>query len=461
MAISEVELIKASVRLAETHKPLVLVILLACVLAGTGATSLAAEARDAGDGEPATPGIPVVKTIGELYRVPTTVLPRGGRAKIALAEGGAEAGPWRLVLCLSLAKRGEKDAWQKRPADRWLGAPQRIGPICFTVDDPEGVELRLNVSQLWGETATLDDALFIGAVDAAWPGAYRIRVQTVDGALLAEQTFRVARAEDRAEDARMRPRYWVTVHEVAAEQPRQQLQAVALEEGERDTPIVGSMTRTAYAARPRFGEGQAVMFLSSKIDRRRLADQPIPGQIPFDYRGLLAAVEADEQPDSAQDEAEARATDPPTPALKLALDQERAMLVLTAPEPMRGNPQTHCLARWWVNGKPIAAPDAEHLQKSVGLVGLETLPARRFELELAIPRFVQAKAGDRIGVQLLYCPEGVRRILPRFGVKPAEELKDASTLTDQVLCAPLRSNRVTFKATEAMLEEDHVEDTER
>jgi hypothetical protein len=94
----------------------------------------------------------------------------------------------------------------------------------------------------------------------------------------------------------------------------------------------------------------------------------------------------------------------------------------------------HLLARWWVNGEPfIPAQVAEFPGDENGRI----TRGRRLRVALDFdPRRLDAKRGDRIGLQLLYCPHGWEWVTSGVemlrAVPMQEDFHDISRLSNRV-----------------------------
>jgi hypothetical protein len=100
------------------------------------------------------------------------------------------------------------------------------------------------------------------------------------------------------------------------------------------------------------------------------------------------------------------------------------------------------LWRFWVNGRPFVPDEVEEIFKAAEKQ--QTRLARRLRLELRdVPPILKAKSGDRIGVQLLWCPDGWERtgLRERLLRKTAERDR-----RDEVDCRPRLTERVEFVA---------------
>jgi hypothetical protein len=97
-------------------------------------------------------------------------------------------------------------------------------------------------------------------------------------------------------------------------------------------------------------------------------------------------------------------------------------------------PDWHFLTRWWVNGRPFIPKEMGSLLDQNGRV----IMGKVLELRLALdPAKIGAKPGDRIGLQLLHCPQGWT-----LAAGVMEQLADLS----RDLPLPRLTNRIDFVA---------------
>jgi len=86
---------------------------------------------------PAARTIADVETLQELQSVEPIHVDKRWAVRVGLADGGADAGPWKLLYCLADFPP-EKNAEPALPplASELSGAMGSLGPVLFTVDDP-------------------------------------------------------------------------------------------------------------------------------------------------------------------------------------------------------------------------------------------------------------------------------------------------------------------------------------
>lgn len=207
------------------------------------------------------------------------------------------------------------------------------------------------------------------------------------------------RREGRGPDAQKRLSRW-TAEE--AGDLRLFTRLVALGEGRVCEVRLGGSTATVTAAEPAF---HTFFELGPSGDRRlavRSRRPELPGEITH-----VAAVDRD-VPRTLALPVELPGTPSPGMALSAALGDvptlsgDTLCLDVMAPHAIVvSHEPSHWLARWWVNGRPVAAdPEADVF--GLSLSG-KVLEADQLTLEVAFdPAALGAAPGDRIEVQLLY-----------------------------------------------------------
>jgi len=99
-------------------------------------------------------------------------------------------------------------------------------------------------------------------------------------------------------------------------------------------------------------------------------------------------------------------------------------------------PEDYYLTRWWVNDKPVILEpnkDIQELQK-VGAMRMGEQMRLRWKIDWAL---LGAKSGDRVALQVMYCPAGVRKVL-----QEGTEMRMAPIL--EFGQKPVVSNRTEF-----------------
>jgi hypothetical protein len=106
------------------------------------------------------------------------------------------------------------------------------------------------------------------------------------------------------------------------------------------------------------------------------------------------------------------------------------------------------LARWWVNGEPIAAPPAKHMGlKEARLLRMTKEIRVRFGLPATLG---QLKSGDRVALQVLYTPKDLEPVFD--GLEQKQQQMQLQSVQGEANCL-LPSNRIEFVISEQMLRE--------
>jgi hypothetical protein len=115
-------------------------------------------------------------------------------------------------------------------------------------------------------------------------------------------------------------------------------------------------------------------------------------------------------------------------------------------------PADGLLARWWVNGRPVAAALAQdRLQEQQPvdkLLRALRQPPAPLRIPAALPQTLgPVKPGDKVALQVMYCPAGFKEL----GVLARrQELEKSGADCFLPAFQPLLSNRLEFEATKAM-----------
>ncbi len=131
-----------------------------------------------------------VKTLEDLQNVETIRVNKRWAVRLGLSEGGKDAGPWKLLYCLAdVPPQKNTDPLLPSPESEVSGEMGPLGPVMFTVDDPQVLQKSLQPAM--GEVMTENGLVYCAAIPTAWKGTYRIRVWTWDKRLLAERVLSV------------------------------------------------------------------------------------------------------------------------------------------------------------------------------------------------------------------------------------------------------------------------------
>jgi hypothetical protein len=350
-----------------------------------------------------------VKTLEDLQNVETIHVNKRWAVRLGLSDGGKDAGPWKLLYCLAdFPSVKNTDPALPPPASELSGVMGSLGPVMFTVDDPEVLQKSLQPAA--GEVMTENGLVYCAAIPTAWKGTYRIRVWTWDKRLLAERVISVDQPASN---------YWQDLVGSELYPPTIRPGPYALAGPSAAYP---SYEREVIWSLPR-GEAQPLKGQATAL----------PGQIPAGNGMYLEKTLGQEIPKKA---------DRPNP-LKLSI--AAGCLHIDAPVEKMENPSGHhLLARWWVNGKPVPPnpPQNENYRASG-----PTYPAKSFSFPLTLPGHLGAKAGDKVTLQVLYCPLGFEYLRAerfRNSERPRQSPETPWRL-------PLLSEPLEFVATSAML----------
>ena len=349
-----------------------------------------------------------VKTLEDLQNVETIHVNKRWAVRLGLSDGGKDAGPWKLLYCLAdFPSVKNTDPALPPPASEVSGVMGSLGPVMFTVDDPQVLQKSLQPAA--GEVMTENGLVYCAAIPTAWKGPYRIRVWTWDKRLLAE---RVISVDEPA------PNYWQDLVGSELYPPTIRPGPYALVGPSAAYP---SYEREVIWNLPR-GEAQPLKGQATAL----------PGQIPAGNGMYLEKTLGREIPKEA---------DRPNP-LNISIAAGR--LHIDAPVEMENPSGHHLLARWWVNGKPVMPnpPQNENYRASG-----PRYPAKSFLFPLTLPGHLGAMAGDKVTLQVLYCPLGFEYLRPerfRNSERPGQSLGTSWRL-------PLLSEPLEFVATSAML----------
>jgi len=363
------------------------------------------------------PEIARVSTFAELKAVDPVVLAEGWEIRLGLSDSGPDGGPWKLLYCLErYADVAETDESRGIRETEFPTTP--IGPVRFSVDDPDSPPGERYASLAGQEHGFGRDALYCALIPTAWRGDYRIRVYANDGRILRQTILRVEES---------RPSYWIPF---AAEQDM--TEGSGDNDGESPAEVPDDEVTASY---PRIS-GSNCIWLCARAPEG-VDGEPLPGRLPGPgAKSLFDLPEENGKWGSCP--------------LRLSVDGD--VIRIDTPKPVLGSSHAgHLLARWWLNGQPVAAtlaqlPWGRLYRGSAGSVA-------GYRLAFHVPEFVRASAGDRIGLHVLYSPGGFR---PLTSERVASvEVIIHGLVRDPPLdpreLVPLLSNQIEFTATQDML----------
>lgn len=360
--------------------------------------SLAAET--ASDGSGVVRQIATITHFDQLRSQRPIRLGDNWEVRLGLGDGGAEAGPWRLVYCLanwtnknespSLAYKGES-----------LGEP--LGPVFYRVSVDGETPLAACARVMFAAENTPPEGLYCEMVLTAWQGKYHVEVLSRYDKTIARGTIDVPQP---------RPLYW-------QEFARQK----------------GTILQSPVAARPAFAGTWPLWEDGGRTASQLHRRCPLPGAIPtpnvwIDYVGRKA---------TANREGEVN--------YPLALSLTDGDFVVRSPVKLVDWPDLHLLARWWVNDHLISPRRPEGI--SMRQFGRRVSFTKEMRIPFGLPDTLgQLKPGDKIGLQVLYSPAMIEQV--PISADSHARLHAARPHEFGQAAAPMTSNRIDFTVTKSM-----------
>lgn len=370
-----------------------------------------------------------VSTIAELKAVSPILLAKGWEIRLGVSDAGPDGGPWKLLYCLERHTE-DTDAYEShsRGVKETELSTKPLGPVRFSVDDP-GSPPKQRYGSLASQVRMIaGDAVFCALIPIAWKGDYRIRVYANDGRVLEQRILRIDENHTS---------YWmpfVAEYDITDDpEEEHDIQSPAEVLDNEGTSSHPNIRGTCCIWR---GASE-----SADIDR-----EPLPGRLPGPRAGPLFGLPEEEGPASSS-------------SLKLSVDGN--ILRIDAPAPvLRSSLARHLLARWWLNGQPVAAHLAR--DESRRKYSRSSQFVASFQLGLSVPGCVHASTGDRVGLQIVYCPAGYSPLPSRRRAVDAisQSLQAAPDLYPWQK-VPLLSDRIEFTVTQDMLKRTSHASTER
>jgi hypothetical protein len=372
--------------------------------------------------------VPCVKTWAELAK--SSPIDLGENVTVRLGVEALEAPRYSAVLIYALV-----DGFHSNELDN---PDEQLGPLRIAITAPKGAAdaagLKLSTRQRQPHAGDWDGvALFCHALPLPDEGAYTVTFSTTTGAPVATLTVRTAPAGTAAYHP------WSRFHSVRWNE---------IEEAPIDGVLTGYMAYDRWDPAMPYFSGVDPLFAVDRADVLR-REKPLPRlQDPGEtgrenpdtaakVQALVRALGADDFDLREHASRELRALLPEAlpyveKARSLAQDIETRTrlegllrsaqngtlnLQANAVEAMvffpgglhASWPEDYFLVRWWVNGKPVI------LNPAGDRAAMDKIGAMRMAEQLRLRWKINwqqlgANSGDRIGVQLMYCPAGVRNI---------------------------------------------------
>lgn len=394
--------------------------------------------------------VPVVKTFAALSQVKPIEI--GEDIKIRLGIEAAEAPVYSGVLVYA-----QVDGFHVNEQD---DPDTQLGPLKMEVKPEAEARRRIEVGPgLLRQPANWDGtALFCRVLTLRAPGDYTIRFLTHSGTEVATATVRATSAKYHA---------WSVFHSVRWNE---------IEEAPQDGVLTGYLAYSRFdPGVPYLSGADPLQVIPEAMQKRetplpRLQDTlpavvaaEVPEQIAR-VQALIKALSEDDfdlrenaslelrsmLPDVLPQLEKARSRTPDVEtrsrleglirsalAATLHIQATSHEATLTFPGGLHASwPEDYYLARWWINDKPVmleANRDIQELQK-VGAMRMGEQMRLRWKIDWNL---LGAKSGDRVALQVMYCPAGVRKVL-----QDGAELRMAPIL--EFGQKPVLSNRTEF-----------------
>ena len=356
-----------------------------------------------------------VATLTDLKAVEPMRLEGGWEVRLGIGSSGREGGPWHILYCLAKHEGADKGL-ELRDFEGSLLVNQ-LGPVFYrVVEQPRQQRiwvLRNPTSLLFRSIATAwpDDPLeglhlFHASAVSAWKGWNHIEVLSQSGDVLAEK--KVKQADP--------PRcYWQ--------------EFAVIGDGPSDAGRARCVARSDPTAALPIYRSRLPVNPSTELELRRLRVS-LPGKV---------------------EELRPKPGKETLPEYPLRLRLQDGAFHVDSGETMVAWPDHCLLARWWKNGELAQAEKADRA-RNVNMLRQEVL-SKSMKVGFGLPASLgEVSAGDRIGLQVLYCPEMYRQV-PRESWQ-ANERQMMVQRADHfdVASVPLLSNRIDFTVTREMLE---------
>ena len=338
-----------------------------------------------------------VATMKDFRVAPLVRLDDGTEFRLGLSNGGDAAGTWGVLYCLVERPADETRRAASTRSSTTQSRPhgEQLGPVSYEATW-DGSLVLADVKSAGRVTIRPYPVLYAGRVLLQHRGRAIVRVYTDDGAtLLAEREIEVkAPRQDN----------WVNFA-----RPRLRDEPAGAECVVMDDP---------WSAVPELGAGGSRASVS--------ATQPADAALPAE---VVDGAHADSR-------------------LQLALEQDRFVLRTAGERLMPPVTPDELLARWWVNGKLVPAPPPR--RHATEFLKRPQRAANEVALAFGLPDHLgDLKPGDRISLQLLWCPDG------------HEPLRSDGDIVDMIKTAmrqhtigwewPVMTNRIDFALTPQLL----------
>ncbi len=373
--------------------------------------------------QPAAPEIPLIGDLGTLRQKSAIKLRRDWQARVGLGSSGQQGGPWMVLYCLASYAGDARRPTQLHQAEVRRGEP--LGPLSYSIQRIDPPHRRLVQPPPLREHFSLQEAhkhpptqrLYAAVIPLTHKGRWLVRVYGPKGEVVARRVLTVR--------APLSTPWAPLLENTGRKAPIKQLR----KEG---TPQ--PVARDVHAVLPRL-QGRTPLWAASGKGEPSKRGRFLPGTLPpvGGWARLLNLQAGKRKVGQAE----------PPP---LTLKADKGVLLVESRDVPIADGRKHLLARWWINDKPLYPPilDVTRGIRESGLVAARGM--RELKIACQWPDFVKpVRPGDRIGVQLLYCPDGSDLVT---GPDTCGKAALALHLRDR---HPLLSNRADFRVTAEMV----------
>jgi hypothetical protein len=364
------------------------------------------------------PAVTAVTSLAELRALPPAEV-HGWEVRVGIADGGRDAGPWKVLYCLAKPTEGTNGLTP--------GTIDELGPL--TVDFGLASEGGSFIEKLKDQSASANrtihkgDSLFARIIPLASKGAWELTVSSPRpteprGPGGSAPLFRTR--FDIGQDV---PLFW------------QQFATLERYQDERnDTRFRCIAAARPYAAFPQIDGGANLLPAGRPITAPGIEGPHKQNRLPCGLPLLGGWAEA------ITGKIDPKVID--VPPLTLSLVDGWFIVQSRGPDLIDWADQ-RLLARWWVNGEPMPAPlsDAPALKQARMLHSTAQMGVR-FGLPATLG---SVKPGDRVAMQVVYSP---RDIEP--ACRQRQQQAQSQAILGQAACL-LPSNRIEFVVTDSML----------
>jgi hypothetical protein len=357
--------------------------------------------------------IPDVRSLDGLRRLRPALVLDGWEVRLALADPGPDAGPWKLLYCHATYLGAPDGRWRPLPTPGRTAGECVLGPISYALRPALTKETVCSLARMFDPRQEKDvERLYAAGIPTAFRGDWRLSVWSPKSKRIGERVFKVPAD---------RPCAW----RVFARRPG------------RGKAIVETACRPAM---PRYPARVPIWRRRGGEQTARHKPRPggfgfLPGRLPpwpqYEaryYGGKLRAVKVGEFP------------------YPLELSLKDGRFVVRANVPMIDWPEDMLLARWWADGKLLRTRPPRRpavLRKQRARLVRQT---RELRVAFALPRDLgKLRVGRKVTVQVMYAESEYEPLCPvRPRLLHAEPARSPA-------CPPLLSNKLTFALTKEML----------